>query len=150
MQDLPPIPSAASDSWTVSEGSYAGQPTQIRHRSGLAAYVGHPDYPRRLTITWEYEAAEEFGALPSPQLLEQMHAFEEKLSDAFDENRDGIIAFIFTCNGTREWHFYIQDVEVIGDILNRTLETGLPISIEVEDDAEWSEFSDVLSMVSDR
>lgn len=142
------IQPSESDAWTISEGNQGGHPTQIRHRPNMAKHVGHPDYPRRLTITWDYESEPGANGLPSSKVLDEMHSFETTICDAFENNCDAVFVFAFTSNGNREWHFYIRDVEVVGDILNRTLKPGLPIDIAVEDDPEWSEFSSVLDMVT--
>ncbi len=140
------IPSADVAAWTIAEGEYLESPTVLRFRPNLAKHLGHPHYPRRLTITWEFGEAEEGDGQPSSEQLETLHEFEDSLIEALDHDRTAILAFVFTHGGNREWNFYIHDVEVVGERINALLSDrpGLPINLEVEDDAQWSEMANVL------
>jgi len=144
------IPPSKDDAWTVAEGTFAGNPTYIRYRPNMAKHLGSADYPRRLTIIWKYKPGSAAEGLPSPDDLEKMHSFEKKISDALEKNSDAVITFIFTSNGQREWNFYIRDAQAVGRIINDTLEPGLPIEIQVEDDPGWSGFSEVLDSVEEK
>ncbi len=138
---------AANDAWTVVEGKLDQTLTQIRYRPNAEKSIGNPQYPRRLTIIWEFEPNNIDGSLPYSDDLIQMQSFEVKLTDALEKDGVAIITFIYTASGQREWNFYIRDVEAASAIINKTIEPGLPLKISVEDDPSWSEYEHVLKMV---
>jgi hypothetical protein len=141
------IPSAESDAWNLAEGSRDGRPSMVRYRPSLAPFVGDARYPRRLTFSWKYEVSEKSG-LPSDAQSDEMRVFEDSLVASFDPERVAILAFVFTHAGVREWHYYVGQVDDLGDRVNAALSyssTRLPIEIAIEDDAAWEEMSRVLS-----
>lgn len=140
------IPIADSDAWTLAEGKFREKPTLLRYRPNLKNFLGHSNYPRRLTIIWEYEEKEGRDGLPCDDQSDEMREFEDALIAVLDSDRIAILAFIFTHDGNREWNFYIGDVQVVGEKINEALadKPGLPISLEVEDDSEWTEMAKVL------
>ena len=138
--EMKPIPPADSDAWNVAEGKSGGKVTMIRYRPGLQDYLGDPRYPRRLTITWEYDDGNPSG-LPSNDASDEMRVFEDALDQALDPERLAILAFVHTHGGARRWHYYLADVTVVGERINEALaeHPNLPIELEVEDDPEWDE-----------
>ena len=141
------IPVADSDAWSIAEGNYSGCLTMIRFRPNLKNFLGHSSYPRRLSITWEYEKKDGSKGLPSNDQLDEMREFEDVLMKFLDPDGTAILAFVFTSNGFREWNFYIADAQVVGEKINEALldKPGLPISLEVVNDPDWSEMANVLA-----
>ena len=140
--------SSETDAWTISNGQFDGHETQLRFRPNLKKQIGRSDFPRLLTITWEYSPEPSTNSLPYSDDLNLMHAFEDNLVMALEVNNSAIFSHVFTSKGIRKWHFYVKDIEVISEILNSTLEPDLPISLSVKDDVDWSEYSYILKITT--
>jgi hypothetical protein len=140
------IRAAEEDTWATANGSIDGRPSTARYRPSLLGTLGHPALPRRLLITWEYGDDGESG-LPSDEA--ELLAFESTLRDALDRDRTAVLAFVFTHLGVREWHYYVDDLELVGDKINDALasQPDLPISIKAFDDPEWTELASVLRRI---
>jgi len=141
------IPSAETSSWNIAEGESDGKVRLIRYRPDLEPYIGSPDYPKRLVIIWDYEIGNTSG-MPSEQQIEEMKSFEDALVGTLDPERLAILTFVLTCNGCREWHYYVSDIEKIGPKINSALSTfpKLPIHLQVEDDPDWEQVSMLYNM----
>ena len=138
------IPSADTDAWTSAEGSIGDKVSLLRFRPNLEDYLGDPDYPRRLVITWEFDEMNSSG-MPSSEQSDEMRAFEDSVVSAVDPERLAILAFVFTNSGIREWHYYVNEVNAVGNKINQALTRfpKLPISLKVEDDSNWDELRQV-------
>ena len=57
----------------------------------------------------------------------------------------GVIAFVLTKYGMREWHFYVRDKQQLGAKINHALSTfpKLPLHIQIESDESWNELQAV-------
>jgi len=141
------IASANDCAWNVAEGKRNGLVSLIRYRPDLKEHLGHADYARRLVIMWDYETNS--SGMPSTNQLDEMRLFEDLIVEALDPDKSGILVLILTNAGVREWHFYIRDVNDVGNKINHALTSypDLPISMQVEDDAEWGELQRVYSLV---
>ena len=141
------IPTADEDAWNNAEGKNNGRLSYIRYRPGLQEYLGNPAYSRRLTIFWDYED-DGLGGMPSSELSDQMKDFEDSLVHELDPDRAGILAFIYTSAGTREWHFYLKNDCEISLRINQALSVfpKLPIELQMQDDPEWAELKGVYSL----
>ncbi len=78
-----------------------------------------------------------------------MQGFETKLTDCFEDKNVGVITYIFTSNGQRKFCYYVNDIDVVSNILNTEIEPGLPIQLTVEDDKEWQDFKSVLDLIGE-
>ena len=125
--------------WVGAEGEIEGMPTLVRIRQDLDLFVGHTDWPRRLTISWEYEADNPSG-MPAPELSDEMRTFEDALVPAVERDKTAILAFVFTCDGLRHWHFYFSDIGAVQTRLTDALAQlpRFPLDMSAEDDPEWS------------
>jgi hypothetical protein len=103
-----------------------------------------PTHSQRLVVTWEYEQDNSSG-MPSEAQSEDMRAFEDAVVNAVDPDKLAILSFIYTNNGFRVWQFYVRDIEEVGIRINTALADfpKLPISLEVQDDANWDELRSV-------
>ncbi len=75
--------------------------------------------------------------MPNDSQSEEMRNLEDALQSCLDGDRAAILAFVRTGSGLRTWCYYIQEVAEISERINRVLEPGLPIQLEVMNDPEW-------------
>jgi hypothetical protein len=117
----------------------------LRFRPGLRKFLGDPRFSRRLQITWSYVDDNSSG-MPSREDSEAMKPMEDRLVEALEAEQSGVLAFVHTHGGARQWHFYISDSADLGALINQALSElpKLPILLQVEDDPEWGEMSKVL------
>ena len=136
------IAAANSAPWNIAESDNGGMPRLIRYRTDLAPFIARSDYPQRLVIIWEYDADNLIG-MPSTEQSETMKSFEDALVETLDSDRLAVLAFVLTCNGSREWHYYINRVDEVGLRINTALSEfpKLPIHLQVENDPEWEQIS---------
>ena len=136
---------ADNDAWNVANGTNLDKPLILRYRPNLQDRLGDPDYGRRLTIIWSFESDDSSG-MPNDEQTTELGSFEDTVVDALDDSSLAILAFIVTCSGQREWHFYVSDIEAVGTAINEALagQPVLPIELTVNEDPEWAEFEDVL------
>jgi len=80
-----------------------------------------------------------------------MENLEDRIVQVLEAVQAGVLAFVFTHGGTREWHYYVGDSADLSALVNRALieAPDLPIELHVENDPEWLELSDVLSSVKE-
>lgn len=144
------IPSANIDAWTLAEGDHDGKPSLLRFRPELKRFLGDKRYPRRLTITWAY-ADPDGDDLPDNETTDLMRDFEDRVVDAIERDSLGVLAFVYTFAGDREWHIYLADAKAVGAALNDALAEmpRLPIQIEATDDPAWEELKSVLDGVTE-
>ena len=138
------IPSSETSAWNIAEGESEGRPRIIRYRPDLEPFLGSSNYPQRLVIIWDYEIDNSSG-MPSENLSEEMKDFEDALVGALDPERLAILAFVLTNSGSREWHYYVSDIQEVGNKINSALSNfpKLPIHLQVEDDPDWEQVSAV-------
>lgn len=136
------IAAANSAPWNIAESDNGDMPRLIRYRTDLAPFIASSDYPQRLVIIWEYDADNLIG-MPSTEQSETMKSFEDALVETLDSDRLAVLAFVLTCNGSREWHYYINHVDEVGLRINTALSEfqKLPIHLQVENDPEWEQIS---------
>ena len=141
------IEAANTDAWNIAKGKNPEQPTVLRFRPSLHEHLGSEDYPRRLVIIWQFEAADATG-MPDDTQSADMKDFEDMLIDALDPDRLAILAFVFTSSETREWNFYLSDVSEVGIRINKALSAipQLPIDLTVESDPNWDELRQVFQL----
>ena len=143
------IPNSDTDAWNLAEGTLNGSPVLLRYRPKLAEFLGDPRFPRLLTIDWAYDTND--SGLPSDEQSDQMRAFEDALESSPDFIAHAILTFVRTHDGTRRWHYYIDDVRQTGEALNSALQhcPVMPIQLAVEDDPAWDEFNAILNHCRD-
>ncbi|MDQ8195346.1 DUF695 domain-containing protein [Coraliomargarita sp. SDUM461004] len=138
------IVAANSDAWSIAKGKDPNNPSVLRFRPSLQHFLADANYPRRLTIVWTFEVTDSSG-MPSDTQSADMKVFEDRLLEALDPDLAAILAFVYTTRGTREWHFYLSDVNEVGIRINQALASvpKLPIQLNVEDDPNWDELRQV-------
>jgi len=144
------IPSADTSSWVLVKNWTKDKVQLIRYRPDLKSYFGNSNYPKRLVIIWDYEVDTSSG-MPSNQLSNEMRAMEDALVEALDSDRIAILSFVLTNYGSREWHFYANNMQEINNRINLAFShlPKLPIHLQVEDDPNWEELRAVYSISKD-
>ena len=147
---LPDVPSADTDEWVAAEGAMGDRLSLLRFRPGLKRFLGDPRFSRRLQVTWSFDDDGGSG-MPSEEDSDAMRPLEDRLVGALEVDGAGVLAFVFTHAGRREWHFYVSASADLGAIVNEALEDmpGLPIEIALEDDPDWGELGAVLDSVGE-
>ncbi|MCW1717508.1 DUF695 domain-containing protein [Pseudoalteromonas sp. A3] len=143
------IESADIASWNIADKKVNGTVGLIRYRPELHFLLGHTNYPKKLTIFWDFEQSNSSG-LPSDAQIEEMRQFEDAIVPVLDDDRLAIFVFTYTFNGTREWHFYTNDISSVGERINSALSkfAKLPIEMQVETDERWSKLREVYDLCS--
>jgi hypothetical protein len=141
---------ADDDEWTIAEGTIDGRPSMVRFRPSLSKVLGNPLLPRRLVVIWEYGDDGDSG-MPDAEISEDLELFENALTEALDSDRAGVLAFVFTHLGFREWHYYFSTLNVVGERINDALseQPDLPIELKAFDDPDWNELAAVIDSVRD-
>ena len=77
-----------------------------------------------------------------------MKAFEDTLIETLDPDRLAVLAFVFTNAGSREWYFYLSDLDEVGIRIKKALAKipQLPIELTVVHDPEWNELRQVYQL----
>lgn len=134
-------PSADVDAWTGGTAELDEWPMIIRFRPDLQMFPGRHHYPSRLVISWDFGIDNEAG-MPSDSVTDQMRSFEDAIVPAFDAERAGILAFVITHKGVREWHFQFTDINHVSKTLNEALCVlpRMPLDITAIEDPEWSQY----------
>ena len=144
MENLLKIVSADSAPWNLAESGDGEDAMLLRYRPDLKPFIGNECYENRLVIILEYDPDNTSG-MPSKELSEEMEGVENALVSALDPNRLGVLSFVLTKYGSREWHFYVSDKEPLGEKINSALSDfpKLPLHIQIESDENWDELQAV-------
>ena len=70
-----------------------------------------------------------------------MQNVEDALIDSLESDLQSVLAFVYTGQNQREWHWYSSDVKETGKRINAALSEfdGLPIELSAEETADiWS------------
>lgn len=126
------------DRCRVVEITTATGPALIRFRVPVLGGAKVPGYPWRLVILWPYAEAGS-GALPSPEVRQEMDTFEDRLCAAFEHDAHAVQVAVLTFDGARQWVFYTNDVEECGARLSTMPheEEPYPIELEAAEDPKW-------------
>lgn len=136
-----------TDQWfTALSQSETGQLVLVTGRQDLEAFRATGSLKVRVDITWPYEADTE--GMPSERDAELIAEIEPKLRRIMERNKLAILTGNYTGGGSKYWVFYTRHLPTFGQRLNDCLaeyET-LPLEIYCEEDPEWEEYTDMLSM----
>ncbi|MGL4806290.1 MAG: DUF695 domain-containing protein [Bacteroidales bacterium] len=100
----------------------------------------------RVEIYWKYEGDDK--GMPTDSEAELMENVQEKLQKAVEKDKLAILTGIYTGDKERTLVFYTRTSRVFGERLNEALAEFelLPISLYVELDEEWDEYTDMYEM----
>ncbi|OED35629.1 hypothetical protein AB833_29540 [Chromatiales bacterium (ex Bugula neritina AB1)] len=105
------------------------------------------DYPYLVTIFWPYVAVDD-GGMPDADTNEDQIEFEEAISH-LDSKGTGHLMLVVTGNGSKEWNWYVADVNSWMEQLNTALSERAEFPIEIENcqQPDWSLYHDFISGV---
>ena len=136
------------DEWVLSEGENDGYPFILRFRPHLGPFIDSKIYNIRLIVIGPYQSESENLMLMS----DKQSFFFKKLEDAIilevEHDLKAILAFVYTGNNQREWHFYTNDLEEMEVRLNKILgEMDYPelIDLQFDNDPDWEEYCAVIA-----
>lgn len=134
------------DTWTISEGENEGTPFILRFRPQLKDFIATGRFNERLTIIWLYQS-DDRSLMPSDEDADKMKAMEDALVEAMELDLQAVLAFVYTGQDQKEWHWYSTDIQESGKRINEALAAfdKLPIELSFEVDPEWTEYNSVLS-----
>jgi hypothetical protein len=137
------------DTWTGAEGENEGTPFILRFRPHLQDFIIANRYHKHLTITWTYES-EDDSLMPDDSDMNLMNQVEDSLVEALESDVQAVLAFVYTGQNQKEWHWYSGDLEETGRRHNEALSyfERFPIALTAEDDPDWDEYLSVLEGVS--
>lgn len=136
-----------TDNWftALSEGDN-GQLVFVTGRKDLSAFRATGSLKVRVEITWRYQADSE--GMPAERDAALIAEIEPKLRRAMERDKLAILTGNYTGAGAKYWVFYTRHLPTFGQRLNDSLaeyET-LPLEILCEEDPDWEEYADMLSM----
>jgi hypothetical protein len=136
------------DIWTLAEGESEGTPFMLRYRPNLQEFIATAKYNRRLAIVWKYQS-DNSSLMPADEDVALMEAVENALVDLLENDVQAVLAFVYTGQNQKEWHWYSSDMEETGNRLNEALSAFdvLPLELSSEDDPEWAEYLALLENV---
>ena len=134
-----------NDTWTNAEGENDGTIFLLRFRPHLEHFIKTKKFNKRLTIFWQYESGNK-SLLPSETEMSLMENVENVLVKALERDAQSVLAFVYTGQNQREWHWYSADIKETALRLNKALAefNKLPIELSSTDDPDWSEYNAVL------
>ena len=129
---------ADSDAWAIAEGRHNGLPLLIRFRDQIARDDPKLSLSHLVLVTWRFESND--SGMPDVAESGAMKAFEDRLLQALEKDRNGTLVAIVTTNGWREWAFYVKSVQAFSSALHDMPQEidPYPIEIVAEEDATWS------------
>jgi len=139
-----------NDTWTNAEGENDGTPFLLRFRPRLQDFIATNKYNSQLTILWRYHS-DDSSLMPSNDEMKLMKDVEDALINTLENDIQSVLAFVYTGQNQRKWHWYSSDISETRQRLNKTLSgfDNLPIELSSEHDPEWSEYNAVLEGADD-
>jgi hypothetical protein len=138
------------DHWAAADGKRDVGPFFLRFRTPILEGHETEDFEHQLLIVWPY-ADEDTGELPSDEDQAQMHAFEERLRQAWEYDGLAVLTAVLTFDGARQWVFYTRNVDECGERLCAMPHEAEPYPIELttEPDPTWSYLRDQILQTVD-
>lgn len=141
-------PTVIEDTWTVAQATREGHPAICRFRENATVNVDTTVYPRMVVIAWEFDGSENNG-FPSLETNQQQQQFEELL-DPLDVPELGIHTHVVTCNGGKEWVWYVKDSDAWMAKFNEALagQAAMPIKISFYDEPGWRTYHGFMNWIN--
>lgn len=118
----------------------------VSGREELDEFKACQKLKERIEIYWKYEGDEK--GMPTDAEAELMETVQEKLQKVMEKDKLAILTGVYTGDKERTLVFYARTSRVFGERLNDALAEFdlLPISLYVEMDEEWDEYTDMYEM----
>jgi len=138
------------DLWSVAEGENEGTPFLLRFRPHLNEFIETKRYNERLTIVFPYDSDDD-SLMPTDEETELLSDIEDALVEVLEKDVQAVLAFVYTGQNQKEWHWYSTDISETGRRLNDALSNfgKLPLELSAEDDPDWIEYNSVLEGADD-
>src|SRR5688572_11280011 len=133
-----------SITWAGAEGEHEGHPLLIRYREFPHDFP-RGSYPERVNVFWKMVETDQNG-WPTEFEFVRLRAFEDRLVEAVELDRQSILSVVLTCNGEKEFIFHTGDEAVfLRRLANMPQEQErYPITILRNTDPEWNYFDSVI------
>lgn len=130
--------------WFVSTSELDGQEVITRGRRHLNYVKDSGKYTERVEIEWSYKPLP--SGMPSEEQDKKMNEVAFKLAEAEEAEKIGYLTAIYTGREKFIMVFYTSDVEQFAMILHKVLDQyeQLPIQIGRIEDADWSDYKEML------
>jgi hypothetical protein len=97
------------DTWTAAEGENDGTPFFLRFRPHLKDFIATKKYNNRITLLWHY-TSDDNSLMPSNDEMGIMEDVENAIVETLENDVQSVLAFVYTGQGQREWHWYSRIV----------------------------------------
>lgn len=100
----------------------------------------------RVDIAFPYSA--EADGMPDAASAKLLEEIEPLLRRTMERDKLAILTGNYTGGGQKDWTFYTRHLPTFGERLNACLEPfpTLPLEIHCEEDAEWSDYFEMLQL----
>ncbi len=135
-----------TDEWFTALSEENGQLVYVSGRKDLEAFRQKGALRIRSEIKWSYTA--DSTGMPQTKEGELIAEVEEKLRAVMEKDKLAILTGNYTGAGAKYWIFYTRHLATFGERLNECLADYelLPLEIQCEEDPDWEEYSDMLSL----
>lgn len=137
------------DNWfTALSQDDNGQLVFVTGRQNLEEFRHSGKLKIKVEIRWPYEADE--SGMPAEQDGALIADIEPKLRRIMERDKLAILTGNYTGGGNKYWIFYTRHLPTFGERLNECLAPykTLPLDILCEEDPEWEEYLDMLTLQS--
>ncbi len=137
-----------TDNWFTALSEENGQLVYVTGRKDLEDFRKKRALRIRAEIKWSYSA--DSTGMPQGKEGELIAEVEEKLRRAMEKDKLAILTGNYTGAGAKYWVFYTRHLPSFGERLNDCLAEYelLPLEIQCEEDPDWEEYSDMLTLDS--
>lgn len=136
-----------TDNWftAISQGE-DGAMVFVTGRKDLEAFRSSGSLKVRVEICWPYTA--DAVGMPDGEDAALIAEVEPLLRRTMERDKLAIMTGNYTGSGRKYWVWYTRHLPTFGTRLNECLEPyrTLPLEIHCEEDPDWDEYLDMLSM----
>lgn len=136
------------EKWSVARGQRDELPIIYRYRTTVDKTIKPSDYPTLIVISWLYEGKNQHG-FPDSDTNKAQQLLEDLL-DELDTPEISFLTQVVTCNGTKEWLWYVKDSDDWMDKLNESLAQAeaFPININFYDEPQWETYNGFINWIN--
>jgi hypothetical protein len=147
MNTSPPTFGTNDFEWVIAEGLTPEYKYQLRFCKFPGTFP-RSQYPVRLNVFWSMARPRSDG-LASPEDIERMHVFEERLIAATKKSQIGVLPMVLTGRGEREFVLYVRSSEEFMRALSQMPQEveRHPIEIHQADDPAWNYYDNEVHSV---
>jgi hypothetical protein len=133
--------------WVVAEGHTTKYPYQLRFCK-IPVSFPRSKYPVRVNIFWSMASPRQDG-LASPEDIQRMHAFEERIVSATENKKIAMLPLVLTGNRQREFVFFARSSEEFLEALRHIPQEDAryPIEIHQSEDASWTYYENEIGAI---